>query len=598
MDGKFNEEGYQNNSIHLKDKEKKENKIKQIMENSLLTLRKKKNIKKIISKIKDNNLIMYSIVEKNYLISNTDVEIPDTLNEYYNNLKNKQNFLYESINNEEGIISKFDIDKINLTKFILLQINYYIEFMLDNYETNIENIQNFFDNKTINSLIKILYEYTNKNNINNNIINENVNVNDIITNSEIIIYNICKILIKLTSLSNYYTSNIITNENNIELLYSSLSYYYKINQLLGNYLLLIIYNCYLDNEIEAITNYDKLTLFLLEKISNFYKSPIQNIIKSNFLLTIIEFLTILLNENTFNTFMNNQYINNCILLMANIIQKYDNEYIKYSSIKCLAHLLHCIDENNILNIDNFQNLIKSLLPYLNLEINETSIVIKTLEIISLFTYLFEIDKFVNNELIDEINQILIYYNIHKEQNKLLFLTDEHLNQKFNNIIENIAIILLNCCLSKQIYDFIILHTSILKNIILIIYNYSIDIPILINIYGFLNEFMDNEDNFMALIIANFLEVGIIQSLDKYLDTNAYDVIFIILNFAYKSLEYGNIFLEKNFGNKKYSKINFVQAFLDKKGFNDKLNLIASPDFGNIKCSDAAKKLQEIFFSLK
>ena len=385
MDGKFNEEGYQNNTIHLKDKEKKENKIKQIMENSLLTLRKKKNIKKIISRIKDNNLIMYSIVEKNYLISNTDVEIPDALNEYYNNLKNKQNFLYESINNEEGIISKFDIDKINLTKFILLQINYYIEFMLDNYETNIENMKNFFNNKTINSLIKVLYEYTNKDN-NNNIINENVN--DIITNNEIIIYNICKILIKLTSLSNYYTYNIINNENNIEILYSSLSYYYKINQFLGNNLLLIIYNCYLDNEIEAISNYDKLTLFLLEKISNFYKNPIQNIIQSNFLLTIIEFLTILLNENTFNTFMNNQYINDCILLMVNIMQKYDNEYIKYSSIKCLAHLLHCIDENNTLNIDNFQNLIKSLLPYLNLEINETSLVIKTLEIISLFTYLF------------------------------------------------------------------------------------------------------------------------------------------------------------------------------------------------------------------
>ena len=296
--------------------------------------------------------------------------------------------------------------------------------------------------------------------------------------------------------------------------------------------------------------------------------------------------------------MNNQYINDCILLMVNIMQKYDNEYIKYSSIKCLAHLLHCIDENNTLNIDNFQKLIKSLLPYLNLEINETSLVIKTLEIISLFTYLFEIDKFVNNELIEEINQILIYYIIHKDQNNLLFLNDESLNQKFNNIIENIVIILLNCCLSKQVYNFIILHNSILKNIILIICNYSIDIPILKNIYSFLNEFLDNEDNFMALVIAHFLDIGIIQGLDKYLNTNAYDIIFIILNFAYKSLEYGNIFLEKNTGNKKYSKINFVQAFFDKKGFNDKLNLIASPDFGNIKCSDAAKKLQEIFFSLK
>ena len=170
-----------------------------------------------------------------------------------------------------------------------------------------------------------------------------------------------------------------------------------------------------------------------------------------------------------------------------------------------------------------------------------------------------------------------------------------MNQKFNNIIENISIILLNCCLSQKVNDYIIYHTSILKNIILIIYNYSIDISILKNLYSFLNEFMDNEDNFMALVLANFLEVGIIQSLDKYLNINSYDIIFIILNFAYKSLEYGNKFIEKNIGNKKYSKMNFVQEFFDKKGFNDKLNLIASPDLGNIKCSDAAKKLQDIFF---
>ena len=571
MDDILNKEGYQNNSIHLKQKEKKENKIKQIMENSLL--------------------ILYSSVEKNYLLSNLNVEIPNILNNYYNDLKNKHNFLYESINNEAGVISKFNIDKSNLVKFILLQINYYIEFMLDNYETNIENMQNFFDNKTINSLIKLLFEYTNEDN--NNKVNEKKN--NKINDNEIIAYNICKILIKLTSLSIYYTPNIINYENNIELLYSSLVYYYKINQLLSNYLLLVIYNCYLDIEIDTISSFNKLTIFLLEKLSNFYKNPIQNIIQSTFLLTIIEFLTISLNENTFDIFMNNQYINDCILLMDNIIEKYDNEYIKHSSIKCLSHLLHCIDENNIIDINNIQSLIKSLLPYLNLEINETSLVIKTLEIISLFTYLYEIDKLVNNELIDEINQILIYYFMHKEQNKLLYLKDEHLNQKFNNVIENITIILLNSILSKRVCDFIIYHTSILKNIILIIYNYSIDISILKNIYSLLNEFMDNEDNFIALVIANFLEVGIIQSLDKYVDIRTYDIIFIILYFSYKSLEYGNIFIENNIGNKKNSKINFVQTFFDKKGFNDKLNLIASLDFGNIKCSNAAKEIQELFF---
>ena len=45
--------------------------------------------------------------------------------------------------------------------------------------------------------------------------------------------------------------------------------------------------------------------------------------------------------------------------------------------------------------------------------------------------------------------------MHKEQNKLLYLKDEHLNQKFNNVIENITIILLNSILSKRVCDFII-----------------------------------------------------------------------------------------------------------------------------------------------
>ena len=108
--------------------------------------------------------------------------------------------------------------------------------------------------------------------------------------------------------------------------------------------------------------------------------------------------------------------------------------------------------------------------------------------------------------------------------------------------------------------------------------------------------MDNEDNFMAIILANFLEMGIIQTLDRYLDMKVYEIIFIVLNLTVKCLEYGNIYKDKNNENKKYSKINFVQAFLDKKGFNDVLNLISSPDFGDNKCSELAKNIQEIFFS--
>ena len=246
-------------------------------------------------------------------------------------------------------------------------------------------------------------------------------------------------------------------------------------------------------------------------------------------------------------------------------------------------------------MNNFQTIKINLLSDLNVERYDNSTVIKTLEIFSLNTYLYEIDSFVDNSLIDEISQLLINYVIHKEQNKTLFYNNYELNQKFNNIMENISVILLNSCFSKKIYYFIIYHTTIIKNVIIIIYNYSIDINILKNLYSFLNEFMDNEDNFMSLILANFLEMGIIQTLDRYLHMKTYEIIFIILSLAVKCLEFGNVYKDKNKENKKYSKINFVQTFLDKKGFNDILKLISSPDFGDNKCSDLAKNIQEIFF---
>ena len=43
-------------------------------------------------------------------------------------------------------------------------------------------------------------------------------------------------------------------------------------------------------------------------------------------------------------------------------------------------------------------------------------------------------------------------------------------------------------------------------------------------------------------------------------------------------------------------INIIYNFLDKKGFNDKLNIIISPDFKNINCSNLAKRIQEDYFS--
>jgi len=246
--------------------------------------------------------------------------------------------------------------------------------------------------------------------------------------------------------------------------------------------------------------------------------------------------------------------------------------------------------NEYNNISNLKNFVDSLLPNLNIEKNEVFKIINSLEIISSYTYLLEIDEFTDINLIKEINQLLIkIIIIHKEQNSINF-GDKNLNY----ILELISIILLNFCLSVKICDYIIYNTSIPKNIILIINKFSLlNISTLKNLFDFINEFMDNEDNFMSLILANLLDIGIIKNLDKYLGIKNYEVVLMILNLACKSLDYGDIFKEKNDENK--NKINFVQYFLDKKGFNDKLNLIISHDFENMKCSEMAKYIQENFF---
>jgi len=448
--------------------------------------------------------------------------------------------------------------------------------LINNNKENLDFIKNIFNINTINKLILLLFEYTNE---------KNMKIKD----NEIIIFNICKILIKLTAISADFSFLIIQNDINLQLIFSSLKYFQRKNQFISNNLLILIYNLYIDDENSILNKCDKLIPLILENLYNYQLDPIENIIQIDFLFNLMEFLSLLLNERTFHIYLNNQYINECINLAINIYQNYENDCIKLSSLKCLSCLLHCVDENANLKIKNLVSFIKSLLNNLNIEVNSPFIVVKTLEIISFISYIFEAEEFSSDELINGINLILISLVFHKGQ-----IQGYYDKIKLNSIIENISILLLNFCLSIKVCEYIIQNTSIIKNVILILYNYSLDLEITKNLYNLLNEFMDNIDNFMFLILCNFLEIGILKSLDKYIYNKNYEIILIILNLAYKALEFGNINNNQNIENN--SKLNFVHSFLDKKGFNDKLNLIISPDFGDMKCLFAAKRIQEEFFN--
>ena len=556
------------------EKSKKENDVKNIMENNIIALRKIKKLQKSITTIKEmnNNLINLSSKEKKYLISSFSLKLSFEFIDYWNKNENKKNLFINCLKDEKREIqSKYLIDKINLIKFILLQFHQIINDDMNN--NNFECTKYIFDIEIINQLIIILYEYT-INSINSKIIEYE--------DEEIIIFNICRILIKLTNLSSYFSFLILQNDMNLQLIFSSMKDFFKKNQCISCNLLLLIYNLYADDEDTILLKCDKLIPFILEALYNYQINPKENIILPNFLFNLLEFLTKLLNEKTFNKFLNDKKINNCILLTINIYKNYDDISIKKSSLKCLLCLFHCINGDYEIKIDK-KSFIKTFLPNLNIELNSPYLVINILEIISYMSFLYEIDDFSTDELIDEINQILISFVFHKEQIKMYYDKNE-----INIIIENISVILLNFCLSSKVAEYMTKNTTIMKNIILILNNYSLDTNIIQNLYNFIKDFMDNIDNFVHLIICNYLEIGIIKNLEKYLFNKKYEIILIILNHTYKSLEFGNI-------NQNNLKINFVQSYLDKKGFNDILNIIISPDFGNLECSSLAKAIQQDYF---
>ena len=146
------------------EKSKKENNVKNIMENNIISLRKTKKLEKSNTTIKNlnNNLLSLSHKEKNYLITSFSFKLSLEFFDYWNKCQNKKKlfikWLKDERNKRNEIQSKYSIDKDNLIKFILLQFHQIINNDMNN--NNFECSKNIFDNIIINQLIVILYEYT------------------------------------------------------------------------------------------------------------------------------------------------------------------------------------------------------------------------------------------------------------------------------------------------------------------------------------------------------------------------------------------------------------------------------------------------------
>ena len=145
--------------IEKLEKEKKENQVRNIMVNNIITLRKIHKIEKSITKIKDSNILTFSSNEKNYLISSLSLSnLPNSFNEYWYNQKQKDIALFKCLNDEKEITLKYSIDKNNLIKFVLFQYHQIINNdLINNNKENLDFIKNIFNINTINKLILLLF---------------------------------------------------------------------------------------------------------------------------------------------------------------------------------------------------------------------------------------------------------------------------------------------------------------------------------------------------------------------------------------------------------------------------------------------------------
>ena len=137
------------------EKSKKENNVKNIMENNIISLRKTKKLEKSNTTIKNlnNNLFTLSHKEKNYLITSFSFKLSLDFFDYWNKCQNKKKLFIKWLKDERNEIqSKYSIDKDNLIKFILFQFHQIINNDMNN--NNFECSKNIFDINKVNKFIK------------------------------------------------------------------------------------------------------------------------------------------------------------------------------------------------------------------------------------------------------------------------------------------------------------------------------------------------------------------------------------------------------------------------------------------------------------
>ena len=527
-----------------------------------LTLRKNKRLNLQNKKLEtEKSTQKYKLDQNSYNQSNEII-----LNFF--NSQDKPTFLHQLISNIFNSMNNSNID-LNLIKFIIVQCLNYYESQKENTD-NVKIFENFFTEPITNNLIQIIY---------------------FCKNEAAIVYNICLLLIELTFRSSHITKLITLNIKNIKLIFDCLDIK---NDDIQNIVLSLLYNLYMEDENTVNTNCN-IGVYVFESLNNYslenQKALNKTVIVNENIKALVSFLDILINPNTspiYKTF-DIEKRNNIIYLLLLLCRDVYDEKLKLDSHNALERLLSIAEPEDI-NIDRIGlvNIPDIFLPHIKLETNSSEMVEISMDIIEKFSYLCDVEIFINNELISQLEQILISFidmDSNKSNPKPFY--KNYKKRSVNKILKNLSITLMNAITLLKLEKYISKETNIINNLTLCLKINDLENKTLCNIYDFFKEFIHNKDNCVKVILANFIDIGILDIIKNNLSNKNYEVIQSALDVC--------LLMMKKCNELTSGKGNIIKMYLDKKGFNDILNLVAGVDFGNINCSETAKNIQDNFF---
>ena len=262
-------------------------------------------------------------------------------------------------------------------------------------------------------------------------------------------------------------------------------------------------------------------------------------------------------------------------------------------------MLVIIKDENELDISKFGlcEIVSTFLPHIKLESNSPEIVLYSIEILDKLSYLCDTQELIQLDLINQIEQILLtFIEMNENRDKPKYFYKNYTKEIIGDILKSISYIISNAMVDYEDEDiknewgeYIINQTRIIDYYTLCLKINDLEEENLEIIYGFFKDFLEDgiqKERFIKLILANFVEIGLIESLKNNLFRKKYKVIQEILEIC--------LLMLKQADKLKGNQINFLKVYLEKKGFVEILTSMEGLNVG-ISNSGLVRNILDNFF---